>query len=96
MIVNLNSTNFTFSSGFYYSDAFKQDEKDGYMSIGVTLGVNGDVSLQSSIDEVNWDDITDSVFTCDPFGLQSFSDGHSLLAYRLKASQAVVSAKILI
>jgi len=96
MIINLTSDNFTLDTGNYYSSPFKQDTNDTFLSIGVTLGVNGDASLQSSIDETNWDDVTDSTFTCDPFGLQSYTNGHSLLVYRIKTTQAVVSAKIVI
>lgn len=96
MTISLTAANFTLASGSYYSSAFKQDEKDTIFSIGVTLGVNGEASLQSSIDEINWDDITDSNFTCDPFGLQTYMNGHFQLVYRIKATQAVTSAKIVI
>ncbi len=96
MNISLTGNQFTLNSGFYYSPPFAQDEKDTLLSIGVTLNVNGEASLQSSIDEINWDDITDSTFTCDPFGLQSFIDGHYLLVYRIKTNQEVISAKILI
>jgi hypothetical protein len=53
MIINLTLDNFTLDTGNYYSVPFKQDANDTFFSIGVILGVNGDVSLQSSIDETN-------------------------------------------
>ena len=53
MTISLTAANFTLDSGSYYSSAFKQDEKDTIFSIGVTLGTNGEASLQSSIDEIN-------------------------------------------
>jgi len=51
MTIILTADNFTENGGVYYSSPFKQDEKDTFISIGITLGTNGEASLQSSIDE---------------------------------------------
>lgn len=63
------------------------------MSITVTSAT---VSLQSSIDNINWEDIADSTFTVTTFGLQSYSEGQQELLYRLKCSAQPTASQILI
>lgn len=96
MLINLTNTDFTLASGAYYSIPFRQDEKDGLFSIGVTLGVNGNASLQCSINEADWGDVVDSSFACAPFGIQIFGNGHYLLVYRIKTDQVPIKAQVII
>ena len=60
------------------------------------MASNGDVTMQSSIDKLNWYDVSNSTFTCSPSGLQSYTDCQIDLLYRAKSSINFTSIKILI
>lgn len=96
MILTLTGSDFTLDAGFYYSHEFRQDEKDTLITVGMWLDANGTVSMQESLDGVDWIDVPDSTITCSPIGLQTFIDAHFDLFYRIKADQIVTKAQILI
>lgn len=83
-------------SGFYYSPEFLINSGDNLMTIECTLASNGDVIMQSSIDKINWYDVSNSTFTCSPSGLQSYTDCQIELLYRAKSSISFILIKILI
>lgn len=80
----------------YISSTFKVEETDSFVTIQATLAVNGTIVVQSSIDGTDWFDVPNSTITCSPKGLQSYVESQKDLLYRLKASAAVSSVKILI
>lgn len=95
-ILELTSSNFTLSNGSYYSTAFRQDETDGFVSVAVWLSDPGTASMQASMNGVDWVDVFNTEFTCANSGLQTYTDCHSKLLYRIKTSAPVTSAKIAI
>jgi len=94
MIINLKDTDFTLNTGSYYSAPFKVDTKDTLLSIGVYLAVSGTASLQVSINETDWSDISESSFICNLFGVQIYSNADINLVYRIKTDQAPTQAQI--
>lgn len=96
MVINFTSTNFTNVSEAYYSDPFKCEDKDQLITVQITLSTTGVVNCQSSIDGVTFFDIDTTAFPCSPSGLQSYKDCQPNLLYRLKSTQSVTSAKILV
>jgi len=69
---------------------------DTNITVGVTLSVTGNTSLQISINEVDWSDVADSSFVCDTFALQTYCNGQQGLTYRIVTDQEPISAQILI
>lgn len=96
MILIMSGDQFTLDTGAYYSPPFKQDTVDILVTVVVKLTESGTYSMQESIDEVTWVDVPDSTVTCNTTGLQTFTDCHYDLSYRIKASKEVTEAKILV
>ncbi len=53
MIINYLTTQFSENNGAYYSPAFRQDSKDNIITVAIELAVTGNVSMQTSLDEIN-------------------------------------------
>lgn len=96
MILNLTQSNFTLDIGVYYSNPFLLETNDTLMSVEIHLSINGDVSLQQSIDGITWYDILDTTITCIPSGMQSFIECQPGMQYRLKSIVSFMSVKILL
>jgi len=96
MIINYLTTQFSENNGAYYSPAFRQDSKDNIITVAIELAVTGNVSMQTSLDEINWFNVDGTTFVCSPSGLQTFVDCQWELIYRIKTDQVVVNAKIVI
>lgn len=96
MVINFLSEQFTLSGGYYYSPAFKQDEKDVLVSVAVWLSENGTASIQASLNETDWVPVENTSFTCSTSGLQTYTDCHYGLVYRLKIDKLPIKASILI
>ena len=101
-IIEFSQEQFVEDTGFYYSPAFKagkgqlKGDVDMYITVEATLAGTGVVSIQTSIDKVNWYDSKDTEFDCTPNGLQQYKDAQPSLHYRLKGNLQFLSAKILV
>ena len=96
MITNYKSDDFILNGGYYYSPSFKIESSDDLIAIEMNLSEYGEVSIQSSIDGLNWYNIPNTSFICNPNGLQSYKECQKDLFYKLKSSVLVNEAKILI
>lgn len=95
----LTSEQFTLANGAYYSPAFAQDSQDSLISVAVWLTGDGVVSMQASIDEAVWVDVTNTSFSAGVAGgLQTYTECHYGLVYRIKTTvaPAAAAAQILI
>lgn len=93
-MTTINYTTFTEDSGAYYTSAFitKKDK----ITIFAELSGNGTVSVQSSINGMNWFDVSNTEISCSPLGQESFVDCQEDLQYRTKSSVEPTSIIILL
>jgi len=96
MVINLKPENFTEVSGAWYSSAFIQNAQDVLMTVAIWADGEGEASLQGSINETDWVDLVDTTFTIDDAGLQTYTDCHLGLKYRIKSTIEPISAQVLI
>lgn len=96
MLITYSQSEFTLDTGVYYSPSFKTGKKDDLLTVAPILTGAGTVSMQSSIDEVNWYDVSDTDISCNPGGLQQYREAQEDLFYRIKSTVQFESAKILI
>ena len=94
--IELSASNFTEVSGTWYSSPFIQGAADVLMTIAIWANGTGEASLQGSINEIDWVDLVDTTFDIDDAGLQTFTDCHLGLKYRIKTTIAPTKAQILI
>ena len=95
-VITLGLSDFDLVEGIYYSQPFSITDTDMFISINPTLSEDGEVFVESSIDSINWYDIFDSVITCTPSGMESYTECQSGLFYRIKSNKQINSCKILI
>jgi hypothetical protein len=55
-----------------------------------------EISMQHSIDDINWIDVPDSSFSCTDLELQTYTDCQVGLYYRVKSTTEPIACKILI
>ena len=98
MKIELTADDFTTDSTFFYSVPFLYGKTNEFIAVEVELTVTGEVTLQAATDEIfgPWADITDSTFDCGVHAVQIYAGGHPDLFYRLKTTQEVDFANILI
>ena len=96
MILTLTSDKFTLDTGVYYSQPFKIETADNYIAVEVELMSSGTVSMQHSIDGINWFDATNTSFSCATKGMQGYADCIPQLNFRLKSVTQFSYAKILL
>ena len=95
MIIKLTTSQFTEDNGYYYSPGFMQDIKDTMVTVAVWLSEPGEITIEASIDQVEWVEIGGSSFTCNNIVMQTYVDCHHGLAYRVKSDKAPEKAWIL-
>ena len=91
-----NTSNFTEEGEYFVSAPFQVESTDSLITIQAELSENGIITVQSSLDEVDWFDIPNTTITCSPKGLESYTECQKDISYRLKSSEEVVTAVILI
>lgn len=96
MVINITPENFTEVSSVWYSSAFVPNASDILMSVAIWANGTGEASLQGSINELDWIDLADTTFTISNAGLQTYTDCHLGLKYRIKSTIAPTAAKVLI
>lgn len=96
MKIYLTSSNFTNVEGVYYSPAFKQDINDSVITVAVWTEAPATASMQSSINGTDWVDVTNTSFSVNTAGLQTFVDCHYGLVHRIKIDALPTNAQILI
>lgn len=96
MILTLNTVAFELVEGVYYSQPFRIEKLDTFMSIEVELSGNGSVDIDQSINGVNWFVTVDTTLSCAPSGLQTYSNFQPQLYFRLRSVTEFISANILI
>ena len=96
MILDIINSNILNDGGFYYTPSFNIESKDALLTAAIVLSANGTASFQSSIEDINWFDVSDTDITCNPSGLQSFAECQYGLYYRIKSSVDIISVKVLI
>lgn len=96
MILEFTGNQFVEDGGLYESPEYKQSIDDILMTVIVHLTVAGSFSMLESIDGVTWIPVPDSTVTCNLVGLQTFTDCHYDLRYKIRTTQPVSKAQIAI
>jgi hypothetical protein len=97
MILEFTSDQFAnIGGGLYQSPEFRQDSDDILVTIVVNLAEAGSFSMLESIDGVVWSPVENSTVVCDLVGLQTFTDCHYDLMYKISANKPVLKAQIAI
>lgn len=95
MYVNLIASQFTLADGFYYSPSFQQDS-DEYITVALWNTGTATVSMEHSINDIDWIAVPDSTFSVTTSGLQTFAECQHGLYYRVKTTVEPSVCQILV
>lgn len=95
-ILELSADNFSEVGDIWYSTAFMQEELDSLITVAIWADGTGEASLQGSMNEIDWISLTGTEFPINDAGLQTFSDCHIGLKYRIKSTIAPTKAQVII